>query len=74
MLVDDDLRLPSGQERFNYAVYYDNNLVERKGAYSYPVNGCVLSGKKRREYADKIINGYDHFIYAAGESKEGGGF
>ena len=69
MLVDDDLRLPSGQERFNYAVYYDNNLVERKGAYSYPVMD-VFYLKKGEEYADKIINGYDHFIYAAGESKK----
>ncbi|HPE97077.1 MAG: hypothetical protein H6548_00375 [Chitinophagales bacterium] len=69
LLVDDDLRLPSGQERFNYAVYYDNNLVERKGAYSYPVMD-VFYLKKGEEYADKIINGYDHFIYAAGESKK----
>lgn len=69
LLVDDELRLPADFDRYNYAVYYNNNLVERKGEYSYPVMD-VFYIPQGSETEDVIVNGYDHFIYAPTDVKK----
>jgi two-component system nitrogen regulation sensor histidine kinase NtrY len=69
LLVDDELRLPADFDRYNYAVYYNNNLVERKGEYSYPVMD-VFYIPQGDETEDVIVNGYDHFIYAPTDVKK----
>jgi two-component system, NtrC family, nitrogen regulation sensor histidine kinase NtrY len=69
LLVDDELRLPKGFEGFNYAIYYNNNLVERKGEYSYPVMD-VFYVPKGKDWVDVEINGYDHFVYVVNDTKK----
>ncbi len=69
LLVDDELRLPKGFEGFNYAIYYNNNLVERKGEYSYPVMD-VFYVPRDKEWEDIEINGYDHFVYVVNDAKK----
>ncbi len=69
LLIDDDLKVPESFNQFNYAIYYNNNLIERYGAYSYPIMD-VFYVDKEDEFAEEEINGYDHLIYRVNDIKK----
>ncbi|MBK7109054.1 MAG: HAMP domain-containing sensor histidine kinase [Chitinophagales bacterium] len=69
LLIDDDLKVPGSFDQFNYAVYYNNNLVERSGAYSYPIMD-VFYVDKENEFAEETINGYKHLVYRVNDIKK----
>ncbi|MFN3940953.1 MAG: hypothetical protein ACK4IY_10215, partial [Chitinophagales bacterium] len=69
LLIDDELKVSESFSEFNYAIYYNNNLVERYGDYSYPIMD-VFYVEKEEEFAEVNINDYNHLIYRVNESKK----
>lgn len=69
LLIDDDLKISESFKDFDYAIYYNNNLVERAGAYAYPIMD-VFYVDKENEFAEETINGYDHLVYRVNDTKK----
>lgn len=69
LLIDEDINTLESYENFDYAIYNDHSLIERKGEYSYPIMD-VFYVEKNEDYSDQHINGYHHLVYRVSDTKK----
>jgi signal transduction histidine kinase len=69
LLIDDELKISPNFENFDYAIYNDQALIERKGEYSYPIMD-IFYVDKNDNYIHTELNGYDHLVYRVNDNKK----